>query len=32
VAGELFANGTMAATVLGQTNGLRLTRERLDLG
>jgi predicted Zn-dependent peptidase len=32
VAGELFANGTMAATVLGQTNGLRLTRERLNLG
>ena len=31
VAGELFANGSLAATVLGQVNGLTLPRERLDL-
>ena len=31
VAGELFANGSLAATVLGQVNGLQLPRERLDL-
>ncbi len=31
VARELFANGALAATVLGSVNGLRLPRERLDL-
>jgi predicted Zn-dependent peptidase len=31
VAGELFSNGWLAATVLGQVNGLQLPRERLDL-
>ena len=31
VAGELFSNGSLAATVLGQVNGLQLPRERLDL-
>ncbi len=31
VAGELFANGSLAATVLGQVNGLQLPRERLNL-
>jgi predicted Zn-dependent peptidase len=32
VAGDLFANGTLAATVLGAVNGLELARERLTLG
>jgi predicted Zn-dependent peptidase len=31
VAEDLFANGSMGATVVGQTNGLALTQERLDL-
>jgi len=31
VAGELFSNGSLAATVLGQVNGLQLPRERLNL-
>ena len=31
VAGELFSNGALAATVLGPVNGLRLARERLSL-
>ena len=31
VAGELFSNGALAATVLGPVNGLRLVRERLSL-
>ena len=31
VAEELFSNGSLAATVLGQVNGLQLPRERLDL-
>ena len=31
VAGELFANGSLAATVLGHVNGLQLPRERLNL-
>jgi len=31
VAEDLFANGAMAATVVGNTNGLLLTRDRLDL-
>jgi predicted Zn-dependent peptidase len=31
VAGELFANGSLAATVLGNVNGLQLPRERLNL-
>jgi predicted Zn-dependent peptidase len=31
VAQELFSNGALAATVLGQTNGLQLSRERLSL-
>jgi predicted Zn-dependent peptidase len=31
VAEDLFANGAMGATVVGQTNGLSLTQERLDL-
>ena len=30
VAGELFSNGSLAATVLGQVNGLQLPRERLE--
>jgi predicted Zn-dependent peptidase len=30
VASELFANGALAATVLGQVNGLELSKERLD--
>lgn len=32
VAGELFQNGSLAATVLGPASGLRIDRERLDLG
>ena len=32
VAGDLFSNGSLGATVLGQTNGFTLTKERLDLG
>jgi predicted Zn-dependent peptidase len=31
VAGELFSNGSLAATVLGQVNGLQLPQERLNL-
>jgi predicted Zn-dependent peptidase len=31
VAAELFSNGSLAATVLGQVNGLHLPRERLSL-
>jgi predicted Zn-dependent peptidase len=31
VAHELFSNGSLAATVLGQTNGLDLPKERLSL-
>ena len=31
VATELFRNGTLAATVLGNVNGLRIPRERLNL-
>jgi len=31
VARELFANGSLAATVLGSVNGLKIPRERLDL-
>jgi predicted Zn-dependent peptidase len=31
VARELFSNGALAATVLGQTNGLQLPRARLSL-
>ena len=31
VAGELFSNGSLAATVLGQVNGLQIPRERLNL-
>jgi predicted Zn-dependent peptidase len=31
VARELFHNGALAATVLGNVNGLRLPRERLDV-
>ena len=32
VARDLFANGALAATVLGAVNGLELPRERLALG
>jgi predicted Zn-dependent peptidase len=32
VAHELFSNGSLGATVLGQTDGLKLTHEQLDLG
>jgi predicted Zn-dependent peptidase len=32
VARDLFANGSLGATVLGQTDGLELSREELDLG
>ena len=32
VAHELFANGSLGATVLGQPDGLELSREQLDLG
>ncbi len=31
VAADLFRNGSLAATVLGNVNGLRIPRERLDL-
>jgi predicted Zn-dependent peptidase len=31
VANDLFQNGSLAATVLGNVNGLRIPRERLDL-
>jgi predicted Zn-dependent peptidase len=31
VAADLFKNGSLAATVLGNVNGLRISRERLDL-
>jgi predicted Zn-dependent peptidase len=31
VAGDLFRNGSLAATVLGNVNGLQMPRERLDL-
>ena len=31
VAADLFRNGALAATVLGSVNGLRLSRERLEL-
>jgi predicted Zn-dependent peptidase len=29
---ELFANGSLGATIVGQTNGFSLTKERLDVG
>jgi predicted Zn-dependent peptidase len=32
VARDLFANGSLGATVLGQTDGLELSSEELDLG
>ena len=31
VAADLFANGTLSATVLGNVGGLEISRERLDL-
>ncbi len=31
VAGDLFKNGSLAATVLGDVNGLEIPKERLDL-
>jgi hypothetical protein len=31
VAVDLFKNGALAATVLGNVNGLEIPRERLDL-
>ena len=31
VAHDVFSNGSLAATVLGQVNGLELPRERLNL-
>ena len=31
VAADLFKNGSLAATVLGNVNGLQISRERLDL-
>jgi predicted Zn-dependent peptidase len=31
VATDLFRNGSLAATVLGNVNGLELPKERLDL-
>jgi hypothetical protein len=31
VATELFCNGSMAATVVGDVNGMQLTRAQLDL-
>ena len=31
VAADLFKDGSLAATVLGNVNGLQLPRERLDL-
>jgi len=32
VAADIFRNGSLAATVLGNVNGLQIPRERLDLG
>ena len=32
VAADLFQNGSLAATVLGAVNGLKISKERLDLG
>ena len=32
VAADLFRNGSLSATVLGNVNGLEIPRERLDLG
>jgi predicted Zn-dependent peptidase len=32
VARELLSKGALGATVLGQTNGFTLAKERLDLG
>ena len=32
VAVDLFQNGSLAATVLGNVNGLEISRERLELG
>jgi predicted Zn-dependent peptidase len=32
VAVDLFKNGSLSATVLGNVNGLLIPRERLDLG
>jgi hypothetical protein len=32
VARDLFADGALAATVLGAVNGLEIPRERLSLG
>ncbi len=32
VAADLFKNGSLAATVLGNVNGLEIPKERLDLG
>jgi len=32
VAADLFQNGSLAATVLGNVNGLQIPKERLDLG
>jgi predicted Zn-dependent peptidase len=32
VAVDLFQNGSLAATVLGNVNGLEIPRERLELG
>jgi hypothetical protein len=31
VAADLFRNGSLAATVLGNVNGLQIPSERLDL-
>jgi predicted Zn-dependent peptidase len=31
VAADLFQNGSLSATVLGNVNGLQVSRERLDL-
>ena len=31
VAADLFRDGALAATVLGNVNGLKMPRERLDL-
>jgi len=31
VAADLFRNGSLAATVLGNVNGLQIPAERLDL-
>jgi predicted Zn-dependent peptidase len=32
VARDLFANSSLGATVLGQTDGLELSKDELDLG